>query len=371
MFHLSVKTISRAAGRSATAAIAYRSGSKIIDERTGEIHDYTKKNGVEHSEIVLPGGAPFWASNRPQLWNAAELAEKRVNSTVAREFEIGIPKDLTLAQGIDLVRDFAEQLVDKHRFAADFSIHKDDKYKWDGTEKGYEGYHAHILCTTRRLESEGMGKKTRELDGMQAGRESVEHWRERWEVTANQHLELAGKVQRIDHRSLKDQGVNREPTQHIGPTATALERKGVHTMAGNANRRIEAAYWQGIADRRALATVAKRILILDQNIKRALLSRDQESMECVDQLVEAASFPVVFDPLPRSVATAFQLLDKNIDVSSEKSVVARNRWSDQKALQQKLVELGRQSLKDRGAISDHEEDAPKIYHEGPIGGLKL
>ena len=92
-YHLSVKTVSRSAGRSATAAAAYRAGVEITDERTGEIHDYTRKGGVVSADLLLPADAPEWAADRAALWNAAEQAEKRKNSTVAREFEIALPAE--------------------------------------------------------------------------------------------------------------------------------------------------------------------------------------------------------------------------------------------------------------------------------------
>ena len=93
-FHLSVKTVSRSSGRSATAAAAYRAGARIEDERTGEIHDYSRKGGVSLSQIVLPPEAPGWAGDRSKLWNAAESAENRKNSVVAREFEVALPAEL-------------------------------------------------------------------------------------------------------------------------------------------------------------------------------------------------------------------------------------------------------------------------------------
>lgn len=111
IFHLSVKTVSRSAGRSATAAAAYRAGCKITDERTGEIHDYTRKGGVESAAVILPDNAPEWARDRAQLWNAAEQAEKRKNSTVAREFEIALPAELSPAEREKLAHDFARELV--------------------------------------------------------------------------------------------------------------------------------------------------------------------------------------------------------------------------------------------------------------------
>lgn len=275
MYHLSVKTISRASGRSATAAAAYRSAEKIVDERTGELHDYTRKQGVEHSEIVLPKHAPDWANERNALWNAAEQAETRKNSTVAREFEIAIPKDLNPEQSRELVRDFTQQLVEKHGFAAEYSIHNDHEKNWQGQQKDFQGQHAHILCSTRRLEPEGFTEKTRELDGGQSGRENVEHWREKWANTANNHLEKAGHEHRIDHRSLKDQGIDREPTKHLGPEATAKERRGEVTELGDANRRIENAYERGLSERQELEKLNPSLIKLDTNIEKALEERDR------------------------------------------------------------------------------------------------
>ena len=110
IYHLSVKTISRSAGRSATAAAAYRAGVEIADERTGEVHDYRRKGGVDSAELVLPVGAPEWAVDRAALWNAAEQAEKRKNSTVAREFEIALPAELSPDERQRLALDFAREL---------------------------------------------------------------------------------------------------------------------------------------------------------------------------------------------------------------------------------------------------------------------
>ena len=98
IFHLQINTVSRSAGRSATAAAAYRAGEKIVDERTGEIHDYTRKGGVEASALFAPAGSPEWAADRAQLWNSAEGAENRKNSTVAREFVIALPAELSAGE---------------------------------------------------------------------------------------------------------------------------------------------------------------------------------------------------------------------------------------------------------------------------------
>lgn len=219
IYHLSVKTISRSAGRSATAAAAYRAGVEITDERTGEIHDYTRKGGVESAELVLPAGAPEWAADRAALWNAAEQAETRKNSTVAREFEIALPEELSPAERARLARDFARELVERHGCAADVCIHAPGK---DGDDRNH---HAHILLTTRRLGPEGLTEKTRELDDQKTGSKLVTQWRERFAALTNERLRENGIEARVDHRTLEAQGIEREPTRHLGPAATGYERR--------------------------------------------------------------------------------------------------------------------------------------------------
>ena len=279
MYHLCVKTISRASGRSATAAAAYRAGCEIADQRTGEIHDYTRKRGIEHTEMVLPPGAPRWATDRDQLWNAAEAAEKRKDARVAREYEVAIPKELTPEQGIELARDFAGALADRHRVAVDVAVHKDHPRTWDGTEKDFEGYHAHLLTSTRQLGADGFGVKTRELDDQKTGPEFVLLWRKAWEVTANRHLAMAGRAQRIDARSLQDQGIERDPTQHLGPSATALERRGIKTDLGEVNRRIEAAYQDGLKQRaQEQSGAAASAIVRETRIDLALSAREAAAL---------------------------------------------------------------------------------------------
>lgn len=158
IYHLSVKTFSRSKGQSATAAVAYRAGAKIRCDHERRDHDYSKKRDVIHSEIFLPPNAPSWATDRQQLWNEVERAEKRKNSTVAREFEVALPNELNKEQRIALVQDFAKQIVARHGCAVDAHLH-DDKASY----KSKENQHAHIMLTTRRLEPEGFTKKTREL----------------------------------------------------------------------------------------------------------------------------------------------------------------------------------------------------------------
>ncbi len=217
IYHLSIKTISRSAGRSAVAAAAYRSGEKLVDERQGIEHDYTRKSGVVLSQIILPPSAPEWAADRAALWNAAEEAEKRKNSTVAREFEVALPSELDEAQRRELALIFCRELSDRHGVAVDLSIHS------PGQDGDTRNHHAHVLVTTRRLGPEGLGEKTRELDTKNSG--EVDYWRNRWAEICNECLEKAHQIERVDHRSLKDQGEERPAMIHQGPAVTQIERK--------------------------------------------------------------------------------------------------------------------------------------------------
>jgi len=219
IFHLSVKTISRSAGRSATAAAAYRASEKIVDERTGEIHDYTRKGGSESADLITPKNAPKWAQERSKLWNAAEVAETRKNSTVAREIVIALPDELTAEERRRLALDFAKEIVQHHGCAADVAIHAPNR---EGDDRNH---HAHILLSTRKLEADGFTSKTRELDDQKTGSAYVHKWRERFAEMQNERLKEAGIEARVDHRSLEAQGIERAPTQHLGVAAIGIERR--------------------------------------------------------------------------------------------------------------------------------------------------
>lgn len=230
----SIKPVKRSAGRSATAAAAYRAGAEIVDQRTGEAHDYTRKGGVVSAEIVAPADAPEWAHDRDALWNAAELAENRKNSQVAREFLVGLPHELDAEQRQQLAREFAQSLVDRYGFAVDVAIHQPDR---GGDQRNH---HAHILATTRRMGSDGLTKKTRELDDRTTGPLETRWVRQQFENLTNAHLEAAGVADRVDMRSLKDQGLDYEPQQHMGPVATAMERRRPRSSRiGDENRERE------------------------------------------------------------------------------------------------------------------------------------
>jgi ATP-dependent exoDNAse (exonuclease V) alpha subunit len=126
-YHVSVKTIGRSAGRSAPAAAAYRLGERIHDEATHRVHDYRARSGVETSFTMAPAGAPEWAHDPERLWNAAEAAEKRKNSTLAREVELALPDATTDEARLAIVQAFSLELVNRYGVAVSAAIHHPDK----------------------------------------------------------------------------------------------------------------------------------------------------------------------------------------------------------------------------------------------------
>ena len=192
IYHLRASVISRSQGRSATAAIAYRSAERIADRRTGLVFDYAAKAGVEHTEILAPADAPDWVRDRSELWNRVEEAERRRDSQVAREVRVALPSELSHAERVELVRAFArEQFVDRG-MVADVALHAPGR---DGDERNH---HAHILLTTRELDAEGFGAKERGWNKV----EVLEGWREAWARESNAALERCGARERVDHRTL-------------------------------------------------------------------------------------------------------------------------------------------------------------------------
>jgi len=288
IYHLTVKCMSRSRGQSATAAAAYRSAMKIRDARTGELHDYSRKGGVAHRELVLPAAAPTWAQRRELLWNAAELAETRKNSTVAREFEIALPSELAASERSLLAVDFARAIAERHACAVDVSVHR------PGRGGDTRNHHAHLLCTTRRLTADGFKDKTRELDDAKTG--EVSYWRERWAALTNERLKDRGLTIRIDHRTLEAQGIERAPTVHKGPLLTALERRGIPVQVLRRLKEERAAHIQTRLERaaeigrleREQASLQQSILVLSTDIAAARRDRDRGKASELEQWREEA-----------------------------------------------------------------------------------
>lgn len=196
------------------------------------------------TEIVLPDGG---SSERNALWNAAEAAENRKDARTAREWIVALPAELDAKERGELARSFAAELASRYGVAVDVAVHLPDR------EGDNRNHHAHVLTTTRQVSRDADGrlvlgekatielsdKKRREL-GLGPAADEVKAVREVWERAANAALERAGCAERIDARSLKAQGIDREATTHLGPTASEMERRGVASDRGDGNRQARA-----------------------------------------------------------------------------------------------------------------------------------
>jgi Ti-type conjugative transfer relaxase TraA len=217
IFHFSAKVISRAAGSSAVASAAYRSASRLHDQRLDRHQDFSDKSGVVHSEVMLPENAPPELADRERLWNAVEAGELRKDAQLAREVEFAIPRELTQEQGIELARDFVRETFVDQGMIADLNVH------WDIGDDGLARPHAHVMLTMRSVDGNGFGAKVRDWNRT----ELLEQWREDWGVHVNQRLAELGIDARVDHRSLEAQGIDLEPQDKIGAAASRMADRGL------------------------------------------------------------------------------------------------------------------------------------------------
>jgi Ti-type conjugative transfer relaxase TraA len=251
IYHFSAKVISRARGSSAVAAAAYRSASRLHDERLDRAHDFSAKAGVVHSEVLLPDGAPERWRDREALWNAVEAREVRKDAQLAREVEFALPRELSQRDGVDLARAFVQrEFVDKG-MVADLNVH------WDVGADGEARPHAHVMLALRSAGPDGFGGKVR---GWNATDQLVA-WREAWADHANRRLAELGLDARIDPRALKDQGLDLEPQNKIGASGA---RREVH---GDAAERAE--------DHRAIARRNGERILAEPQTALAAITRQQ------------------------------------------------------------------------------------------------
>lgn len=229
IFYCQMSIVSRTTGRSAVAAAAYRAAKTLTNERDGLVHDYSRREGVGHSEVLLPEGVVVeWARDRSALWNAAERIENRKDARVAREFVIALPHELSEEGRVSLTRAFAQDLANRYGAGVDFAIHA------PGVQGDVRNHHAHVLMTTRQVTGEGLGAKTNiELankdllpKGLPPTQMQLVDIRRSWEGMANGYLAREGLDIRIDHRSHAERGLEIEPTEHMGVGATNLRRRG-------------------------------------------------------------------------------------------------------------------------------------------------
>ena len=379
-YRLSAKTISRGKGQSAIASAAYRSAERLMDDRTGLTSDYSRRGGVLHSEIVAPDNTPDWMHDRAQLWNSVEAVERRKDAQLAREIQLSLPHELTEDQRRDLVIGFVrEQFVDQGMIA-DIAIHA------PSAEGDARNHHAHIMLTMRELTGDGFGKKVREWNST----DRLTAWREQWARHQNRELERHGHPARVDHRSYEAQGIDREPTQHLGPMASDMERKGKASRIGDHNRKmadanharamdqIEAAQLAGhrarfetwAAEKKAELSAAQDLTRLDLSQKHDRQKADLEKrlkadygqakatiaaeLKAIDRRLEATGIRKLFrDALRRTRSDKLDRdqLTKSLDdirtrESESRQALERRQETDRRRLKSHQQE--KRSLQDRG-----------------------
>ena len=235
LFRLQIASIGRGQGRRATSAAAYRAGEKIRDERSGDVHNYSYRKDVLHTEIMLPsqlaGADMDWARDRSRLWNAAEQAENRSTPRVAREFQVSLPPEISAEQRLQLARAFSQELANRYTVAVDLAVHEP---RAGGDPRNF---HAHLLATTREVTPTGLGAKAGiDMSAVERSRRGLLHVsqefvavRERWATLTNEALREANVEARVDHRSLKAQGLDREPLPSIPLPAFRMEKAGLRS----------------------------------------------------------------------------------------------------------------------------------------------
>ncbi len=256
IYHMGIKSVSRGAGRSSVAAAAYRAGERLRDERTGVLHNYSNRTDVSHKEIVLPSTLraedAAWALDRASLWNTAERAERPRNARVAREYQVALPAELDAEGRLQLARTFASELAQRHNVVVDLAVHA------PRPEGDPRNHHAHLLVTSRQVSASGLGAKAgldmdsseRQRLGLPVGIAEIKAIRERWATLSNQALAAAGLDVRVDHRSLRAQGIDREPQPNLPFAAIQMERRGLRSPIAD---RMRERYRERVQERLARA----------------------------------------------------------------------------------------------------------------------
>ena len=256
LYHFHVTQLKRSAGQSAVAAAAYRAGEKLYCDYYGKTHDYTRKHGVVHTEIMLPENAPEAYHDRATLWNAVEVVEKNDRAQLAYNFDIALQNELTMEENIELARAFVQQEFVDRGMIADLCVHMPEGVG------GNANPHFHVLCPMRPINPDGsFGAKQRREYALDANGnrirnakgdyvfnavhttdwhtpERLESWRKVWADMVNARLEEKQSPERINHRSYEQQGIDLVPTAHEGIAVRKMEEHGIRTEKGEINRRI-------------------------------------------------------------------------------------------------------------------------------------
>lgn len=363
IFHLSVKVISRGKGKSAVGAAAYRSGEKIENEYDGVVHDYTRKRGIIHTQILLPPQAPVEYYNRSVLWNAVEKVERAKNSQLARDIEISLPRELPFSRQKQLVIGFVSQTFVKEGMCADICFHD----KLDGNP------HAHIMLTMRPINADGSwGQKQKKVYALDENGNKIydkkkrqykcktvpttdwnesykcEQWRSAWAEYVNNYLRIDGIKERVDHRSYQRQGIEQIPTIHLGPVASQMERKGRISERAKINRQIK-------EDNRLLRSIKIKMGELKIAAKKAF---DEKVKEFATLLLRIRS---------RFITTMYQDISNDVKETQLKASLHYNEAAIQKCYRI-IQQIENETEYDR--MADYREDLFKAFYEAEVYSMK-
>ena len=395
IYHLEAKVVSRGAGRSAVAASAYLSCSRLYNDYDGIQHDYTKKQGLVWQEVFLPEYAPQEWKDREQLWNAVEKVETAKDSRLAREFVVALPMELSREEQIELLQEFIQEQFLSDGMCADAAIHDTDGHnphahilltvrpldkqgKWQyKTEKEYlcmknseergftaaefraaqnEGWEKQypykvgkkkVYMTPSAAEAQGLVRADKHPKSTRYGRqnpiserwnseEQLAAWRAAWADVSNRYLERAGREERIDHRSNAARGIDEIPTIHEGAAAQALERRGIISDRCELNRQIK-------ADNTLLRELRAEVKKLAALVARAVPA-------IAEGLEKLRSLVLIFCYQPSHIRSGKSHIQKSLAV-----------WKPEMERYAGLVQQIKEKSKERKALVAEKKELP-IYH---------
>jgi len=412
IYYLDVKPIGgkNNGSRTAVSAAAYRSGERLVSEKNGiehnytnrrgamgaaayrsgtelQGHDFTQKIGIVHNEIMLPKHAPEAYRDRATLWNSAEKAEKSSVARTGREIVVALPNEMNPEQQLEVVRDYVQRnFVDKG-MCADFSIHSghihdkpNEHYPFENLVIRKENPHVHIQLTVRPINNDGTwgekskrqyitdknGKriklpsgnwKTRKIELTDWDRtETLIKWRKDWADTVNRKFERLGMDERISHLSLKQQGIDREPTTHMGHKAWNLEKKGKKTEIGDKNRAIMA---------RNIVLFPEKIAVAKPQQPEKSASSSEVTAEYIHEMKENY---ITVDGKIAEIQQEISSIDRESHIIQAKAEEIDERASDIEICKTQLAELKTQRQKmgifsSKKAIDEQIKVAERLFEQ--------
>lgn len=332
IMHLSTKIIKRSQGRNAVAAAAYRSCSKLIDERQDMVFDYTKKTDLVREEVFIPIGAPSRLKNREVLWNEVEQTENRKDSRLSREIEVAVPKELTYDQNWSLITEYVNQYFVSQGMVADVCFH---------AGHGNEQPHAHVMLSLRQVTQDGFGLSARHWNQ----RELVTVWRQGWAELCNHHLAIHGHDVRIDHRSHEERGIDLIPQNKIGVSATRAKREKAKGIPITPSDRV--------AEHNTIARSNGDRIIANPSIALHLLSQQQSTFSDKDIARIANRYSID--------AEQFTLVYQTILQSKELVSLGKNTQHEMRYTSQELLDIETQLIQSVTGMAEKNKHKVSAY----------